>query len=230
MHQCKSIGNSRIQIFLVLTADKLISFPWLSLCCTTPVRTGKRFCGIAPPGIKALVKKSFLCLFPVHFSRFFIKSIISRIIIKKMTSLKKLCMVLAACIHIRPYGNHGMGIQFVDFLRTFFHISVTLLIQDLLAPVSRIPGIPVLYHTVKRNPDLTVVTNDLKKLFCRVILLFGLYIAISPFRQHLRLACKITVIMDDLIHSMTAHKIIIDLIYSIQKQIGIFQIIIKSHK
>ena len=29
---------------------------------------------------------------------------------------------------------------------------------------------------------------------------------------------------------MTAHKIIIDLIYSIQKQIGIFQIIIKSHK
>ena len=137
-----------------------------------------------------------------------------------MTSLKKLCMVLAACIHIRPYGNHGMGIQFVDFLRTFFHISVTLLIQDLLAPVSRIPGIPVLYHTV----------NNLKKLFCRVILLFGLYIAISPFRQHLRLACKITVIMDDLIHSMPAHEIIIDLIYSIQKQIGIFQIIIKSHK
>ena len=147
-----------------------------------------------------------------------------------MTYLKELCMVLAACIHIRPYGNHGMCIQFVDFLCTLFHISVALLIQDLLAPISRIPGIPVLYHTVKRNPDLTVMAHDLKKLFCCIILFFGLHIAISPFWQQLRLTCKITVIMDDLVHASAAHEIIIDLIYCIQEQIRILKIIVKCHK
>ena len=230
MHQCKRIGNSRIQIFLVLAADKFISLPWLSLHAAIPVRTGERLCGIAPPGFESFIKETFFCLFPVHFTGFFIKSIIGCIVIKQIACVKKFLMVFAARIHIRPYRNHAVCMHFVDFFHAFFVVTVAFLVEDLFTPVAWFPGIPVLNDTIDRNTDLSVMTHDLSQFFCCVILLFGLDVAIRPLRQHLCFTCQITVVMNDLIHCISTEEIIIDLVYRIQEQIGFSAFIIKSHQ
>ena len=61
-------------------------------------------------------------------------------------------------------------------------------------------------------------------------MLLGLDITISPLRQHLRLACQIAISMDNSIHGIAAHEIIIDLIHCIQKQVRLPFLIIKSHQ
>ena len=160
MLQGKSVGHSRIQVFLVLASNQLETLPGLSFHRTAPVRTGKRLCRVTPPGIKALVKQPLLRLFPVHFSCFFIKSIIGCIIIQKISGIKKFLMIFSSGIHIRPYRDHAVGMHLMNPLHALLVIPITGLIQNLLPPVARIPGIPVLNHTIQRNPDFSVTAYN----------------------------------------------------------------------
>ena len=155
----------------MLASNHQKALPGLSFYCAAPVRAGKRFCGITPPGIKALVKQSFFCLLPVHFPGLFIKCIISCVIIKQITCIEKFLVIFTAGIHIWPYGNHGVCMHFMDPVYTFLVIPITRLIQNFLAPVSRIPGVPVLDHTVQRNIKFSVMTDDFLQLFRCIILL-----------------------------------------------------------
>ena len=166
MLQCKSICHSRVQIFLMLTSDHQKALPWFSFYCAAPVRTGKRFCGI-----KALIKQSLFCLFPVHFPGLFIKCVISCVIIKQITRIKKFLVIFTAGIHVWPYRNHGVCMHFMNSVHTFLIIPITRLIQNFLTPVARIPCIPVLNHTVQRNIKFSVVTDDFLQLFRCIILL-----------------------------------------------------------
>ena len=171
MHQCKCIGYCRIKILFVFSTDKLVSFPWFSLYTAIPVRSGKRFGRITPPGFKALIKEPFFCLFPVHFTCLFIKCIISSIIIKKISCIKEFLMIFASGIHVRPHRNHTVCMHFIYLFHAFFVVTVAFFIKDFFSPVARFPGIPVLNNAVDRNANLSVVTDDLCQFFCCVILL-----------------------------------------------------------
>ena len=72
--------------------------------------------------------------------------------------------------------------------------------------------------------------HNIYQLSCCIILLLGLYIAIGPSGQHLCLTGKISILMNDFIHSLATQKIIINLIHCIQKQIRFPCTIIKGHK
>ena len=155
----------------MFSTDKFISFPWFSLYAAIPVRSGKRFGGVTPPGFKAFIKESFFCLFPVHFTGLFIKCIIGSIIVEKISCIKKFLMVFASGIHVRPYRNHTVCMHFVDLFHAFFIVTITFFIKNLFSPVSRFPGIPVLNNAVDWNTNLSVVTDDLCQFFCCIILL-----------------------------------------------------------
>ena len=77
------IGPIRAEKLFVFVSYQKITLPGLSLIFPVPVRSGKRLCGVAPPGIKASGEKFPAALFPVELPGFFVKGVIGREIIEK---------------------------------------------------------------------------------------------------------------------------------------------------
>ena len=118
----------------------------------------------------------------------------------------------------------------VKLLIHFCQAWIAFSVHTLVSPFARLPGIPVLYHTVQRNVKITVFLCNTNYLVLSFVGFFGLHIAKGPFGQHHGPSCKKTEAFDDLIQVLSSDKIIIQLLDHIQIQPGASAVVVKGHQ
>ena len=220
----------RAEEFLMLAADKKKPLPGFPLIFPVPVRTGKRFCRVTPPGIKAAGEKFPAALLPVQLPGLFVKSVIGRQVIEKEACVGHLTIIFCSVIHIRPYGHHGVDMEFVNPVDCRPDIRIACFVQNLASPVICRPGLPVLHDAVKSDADVAIFLSDLNEFILRGILFPGLDISEGPLREHCRLPRQPAESIDEFIRRIPGDKVIVQLFHSVAEEIGATLIVVKGHE
>ena len=190
-----------------------------------------RFRRIHPPAIHSQGKQSFVRIFPIDITGFWIIGIVNpypRQIIfpwrpqirscqRPCLKVEKHSLLIQFLIRLchrskrRPDRDYSLGIHAMNILHHFLRIP-KLPVQEFhgIPQIISTPILPVLDDTVERNLQLTILVHHSYNLILTLIPFPTLPETISPKREHRYLTCQFTHIGYYPVGVTTGHEIIID--------------------